>query len=268
MQIGTATSLRSSVFISSSLIRGTLYFKHRLGGIRKAIHHRLSNVILVMVLMGIIKIMSLIYAITNKVNGKKYIGKTNHSIGKRFSEHLRDSRRFRCKDRPLYRAMSKYGEENFEISLIEEVEHSSSCYREMFWIEQFGTYKGGYNATKGADGKSYLDYEAIVKTYLYVLNSVRTAEIHCCHYDSVRNILKLYGIDGNKLAGAEIQRVRVRGIREGQEIAFESFKAAATYLLQINGKDKTHTYKHYASHISECCKGKRKTCSGFTWQYS
>ena len=34
-----------------------------------------------------------IYKITNKVNNKIYIGKTMTSIGKRFQEHIRESRK-------------------------------------------------------------------------------------------------------------------------------------------------------------------------------
>lgn len=38
-------------------------------------------------------IMSYIYKITNMINGKSYIGKTNLSIEKRFKEHCRDSKK-------------------------------------------------------------------------------------------------------------------------------------------------------------------------------
>ena len=37
--------------------------------------------------------MAFIYVITNDVNGKRYVGKTNNSIDKRFKEHIKDSKR-------------------------------------------------------------------------------------------------------------------------------------------------------------------------------
>ena len=60
-----------------------------------------------------------IYKITNRLNQKAYIGKTIYTVEERWQEHIRDSKRDRCKDRPLYRAMNKYGIENFSIEQID-----------------------------------------------------------------------------------------------------------------------------------------------------
>lgn len=59
--------------------------------------------------------------------------------------------------------MRKYGIEHFRISLIEETYQPEE--RERYWIEYFGSFKNGYNATQGGDGKSYLDYNLIIATY-------------------------------------------------------------------------------------------------------
>lgn len=56
--------------------------------------------------------------------------------------------------------MRKYGIENFHIELIEETTNPEE--REKYWIEYLGTYKNGYNATLGGDGKHYLDYDLII----------------------------------------------------------------------------------------------------------
>ena len=61
--------------------------------------------------------MAFIYVITNDVNGKQYVGKTNFSLERRFREHIADSKRERCNKRPLYSAMNKYGVEHFHIAL-------------------------------------------------------------------------------------------------------------------------------------------------------
>lgn len=59
-----------------------------------------------------------IYIITNKVNGKQYVGQTIQTIKKRFNKHKRDSK-YRT-EYAIYRAFNKYGKENFVIELIQE----------------------------------------------------------------------------------------------------------------------------------------------------
>ena len=57
--------------------------------------------------------MGFIYKITNNINQKSYIGKTERSIEVRYKEHLRHRNYLNL---PLYKAFNKYGIENFSIS--------------------------------------------------------------------------------------------------------------------------------------------------------
>ena len=117
--------------------------------------------------------MSCIYKITNDVNGKIYVGKTNFTVVKRFEEHLNDYKRKRCEKRSLYEAMNKYGIEHFHIEILEEVDNDKiACEREQYWINELRTYIGfkdcnGYNATLGGDSKKYKNFNVddIVKMY-------------------------------------------------------------------------------------------------------
>lgn len=54
--------------------------------------------------------------------------------------------------------MKKYGVENFQVETLEECLNEQASERECYWIEQLQSFKYGYNATKGGDGKSYIDY--------------------------------------------------------------------------------------------------------------
>ena len=77
--------------------------------------------------------------ITNKINDKMYVGKTEKTIEKRFKEHCQDRKKH--PDRPLYRAMNKYGIENFSIHLLEQTDNPEE--REEFWIKKLNTYHFG-----------------------------------------------------------------------------------------------------------------------------
>ena len=83
--------------------------------------------------------MAYIYKITNTINGKMYIGKTEQTIEKRFQQHCSDSQRDGINNRPLYKAMRKYGVEFFSIEEIEQTDRPEE--REIFWIEFYGTFK-------------------------------------------------------------------------------------------------------------------------------
>lgn len=57
-----------------------------------------------------------IYQITNKINGKRYVGKTTKSsILDRWESHLKDCKKGHTK---LYNAIKKYGKENFNIDVL------------------------------------------------------------------------------------------------------------------------------------------------------
>ncbi len=86
-----------------------------------------------------------IYKITNKANGKIYVGKTTKSIEARFCRH-----KYNYADGVtyLYKSMRKHGIENFEISILEEVT-SDLNEREKYWIAML---EPEYNMTSGGDG--------------------------------------------------------------------------------------------------------------------
>lgn len=89
-----------------------------------------------------------IYKITNKINGKSYIGQSNN-IKRRWMEH----KKYRyAKDKALYKAFEKYGLENFTFDIIEECSLKELDNREIYYIEKFNSYKDGYNETLGGQG--------------------------------------------------------------------------------------------------------------------
>lgn len=135
--------------------------------------------------------MGFIYIIRNDINEKVYIGKTQISLEKRFKEHCRDSNKRRSENRPLYRAMKKYGTNHFMIELIEECKNENLEDREVFWIDHFGSYKNGYNATKGGDGKPYLDLpeREICSIYLSGIAITNIAKRFGCDSSTIRKLL-------------------------------------------------------------------------------
>lgn len=88
-----------------------------------------------------------IYLITNLINSKQYVGITKFNIEKRFTQHSR-------KGFLLTQSIKKYGKENFNVELIEEVDGSEKAYElEQYYIKHYGTKSpNGYNLTDGGNG--------------------------------------------------------------------------------------------------------------------
>ena len=86
-----------------------------------------------------------IYLIHNKINGKNYVGQSKHILN-RWTQHRYDSKE---KDYPLYRAMRKYGIDNFEFSILEECEIDELPFKEDYYIDKYNAYvPTGYNINK------------------------------------------------------------------------------------------------------------------------
>lgn len=205
--------------------------------------------------------MSFIYCITNDINGKQYVGKTNRTVEKRFGEHRKDMKREGTKNFPLYRAMNKYGVDHFHITSLEKCLPDESCEREIYWIDKLDTYHNGYNATKGGDGAQRLDYNKIISLWDNTKKTGAQIARECnCHVDSVYNVIKQYRQDADfKKRAREIIAAPVIGIKKKNKIK--------CYFPSISKAEKFLRKKSRSSHISQACKGERQTAYGYEWHY-
>lgn len=87
-----------------------------------------------------------IYKITNKINGKSYIGQSKHTR-RRWREHING-----LENSVISNAIKKHGKENFTFEILELCSIDELNDREIYYIDKFGTYGKGYNITTGGDG--------------------------------------------------------------------------------------------------------------------
>lgn len=96
-----------------------------------------------------------IYKITNKLNGKCYIGKSS-DIEKRWKYHQTQYTYEKEWNKTLYKAFRKHGLHNFTFEVIESMSkdyyNKFSNNREEYWITYYDSFNNGYNETKGGDG--------------------------------------------------------------------------------------------------------------------
>lgn len=215
--------------------------------------------------------MAFIYKITNKINGKIYIGKTLKTIEGRWKDHLKDYKRPRFERRPLYSAMKKYGVENFSIEEVEECSSEILSEREIYWIDFYDSFRSGYNATKGGDGKPFIDEQEILKLWKDGKSLKDIAEVIGHSRAQTSQLLRNNGILSEDIIkrghNKYYKSVKMIDINANQVLAiFPSTREAARYLIK-ELKLSPSNEGGISSHISEACRGKRKTCQGYKWQY-
>ena len=205
--------------------------------------------------------MPYIYKIINDINDKVYIGKTSKTIEHRWKEHREDATTKSKDHRPLYSAIQKYGIEHFQIEEIEEVPNDEiACEREKYWIEYYGSFKNGYNATKGGDGCQYADYDLIYALF----KEGKTGKEICQITGYTDKTVTLALIQ----AGTTPEERRARGRTNSQ----------AVFMLDLKTSEILKSFSSYAeaerfldkpgsrNHISEVCRGKRQTAYGYKWK--
>ena len=231
-----------------------------------------------------------IYAFKNKTNGKMYVGQTQRTFGIRTKQHLNRS------DTYFDKALSKYGLNNFSYwildrgSTLEELNE-----KERYWITEYDClWPNGYNLTIGGDGvKGYRHTDEYKRKMSEAKKGKMIGENNpfygkkhtiksikkMSEYQSARWTVearkersnnykgKFAGEDNpfykkehkqsskDKMSKAKDSiKIKVRNIDTGE--VFESLTLASK------------TYKVQVTHITRVCRGQRKTCGGFRWEYA
>lgn len=98
-----------------------------------------------------------IYKITNKINGKIYIGSSNNFI-RRKRQHISELKNIKHENPYLQKAWDKYGEKVFQWEVVEVIENPKDLIdREQFWMEKLSVCNRslGYNIRPRADQRCH-----------------------------------------------------------------------------------------------------------------
>lgn len=218
--------------------------------------------------------MGYIYKITNKINNKVYIGQTKRDIKVRFWQHKTDSNK---KDFVLYKAMRKYGKDNFYIEIIEKCENDLLNRQEKYWISFYNSYNKGYNSTIGGETSSMV--QAIkIKQYSLDGKYIKT-------YDSIKQATYELGGKSSSINFALKGKYKTalgfqwRYENDNRPITKEHYgRNKRVYQYDLNGNfikefltireaEKELNGNEKGTCILQCCKKKHKTAYGYQWSY-
>jgi group I intron endonuclease len=148
---------------------------------------------------GYINSMFYVYKITNRVNKKVYIGKTDDVL-KRWDKHVRISLRPNGRNYHLiHRAISKYGLDNFTIETIDTSDtEQESLNKEIYWIDFYKSNvakygkESGYNLTAGGEGISGFKHSEEARKAMSIARAgEKNAFYGKTHTDSVKRQLSI-----------------------------------------------------------------------------
>ena len=219
-----------------------------------------------------------------------YVGQTQRTFGIRTKQHMNRS------DTYFDKALAKYGLNNFSYEIIDRgstLEELNE--KERYWIAEYGcSWPNGYNLTMGGDGVSgYRHTDEYKRKKSEAMKGKGTGEGNpfygkkhtikaikkMSEYQGARWTVearkersdnykgKFVGEDNpfynkehkqsskDKMSKAkDNMKVKVRNIDTGE--VFESLTLAS----------KTHNIQ--VAHIKRVCRGQRKTCGGFRWEFA
>ena len=209
--------------------------------------------------------MAFIYKITNNINGKMYIGKTDRDIETRWNEHIRHASTL--KHIPLYRAINKYGAENFKIELVEECQTEILNEREQYWISYYDTYDKGYNCSLGGEGSLLKIPEDEIQEIITRYQAGERLDCLCKEfhhdYETIKRVFKERSIEIKTNAGPMKLAKKIYAIDPVTlQIAweFESISAAARALCE-EGK----SWKALGTQLGRA-KNTKRISHGYLWK--
>lgn len=175
--------------------------------------------------------MGYIYKITNTLNGKIYIGQTVKSVQKRFTQHKNNANKPYFSQIVLYKAINKYGFENFQCETLEEVPNEKLDEREKYWIEYYDSYFNGYNSTLGGRATQLYNWDVddIIEKYQELKSARKVALEIGCDHSTIDNILNQNGV--KRFSAAQQQSKPVVFKKEKEEHYFETTTDAAQWLI-------------------------------------
>jgi group I intron endonuclease len=213
----------------------------------------------------------IIYKITNKINGKSYIGQTTQPIGYRWRKHLRKESHCAA----LRASLIKYGSENFTIEEMCKAESLEQLnLLEQEFIVKFNTLTpNGYNMTTGGFNSSATD-EVRLK-----LSAAKSGQNHPMFGKKLTKEHKAR--IGSALVGrsmSEKQKIMLSEIFTGRKLSIETkerisksnmkkIKCNETGVEYESVSEAARSFGVKVASLSNALIGKTKSCKGFTFSY-
>ena len=119
--------------------------------------------------------MAIIYRYINKINGKSYVGQTvSPHLRKNFHRTAPFNPNSKDYEKVFYRAIRKYGWDNFDYEVLEECETAELEKYEQLYMDEFDSIRNGYNVQLAEEGRQWTEER---KKYLSEISKFKNASL-------------------------------------------------------------------------------------------
>jgi group I intron endonuclease len=221
----------------------------------------------------------IIYKATNKINGNCYIGKTIQSLRNRKQNHKNDSfNRINRYNSYFHQAIRKYGFDNFEWTILVKTDSESKLNAlEKLYIATYRKMSKLYNMTDGGEGASGCipSKETRKKMSIASKKHIRNKEwgekiskSRKGHIVSEETKEKLKQANLGKKHSEETKHKISKSLKGISCIKNnKKIKNKTTGIIFNSIKEASKYYNVNYSHIGCVCRGDRKKCGGYEWEY-
>lgn len=226
-------------------------------------------------------ILSGIYCIENLINNKKYIGQSKN-INDRWSKHKNELNKNIHSNDYLQKSWNKYGEENFKFYVLEVCDESELDEKEIYYIELYNTLNRdlGYNLKSGGqNGSKITEYvrqkqsDALKQSYKNNEDLKLQRKNDALKQWSNPEIKQKIMGENNGMYGKHHTEETRQKISEAHKGRISTKRISIPVLcIELNKlfQDAATAAKELSCQsgsILQACRGKRKTCAGYHWQF-
>jgi group I intron endonuclease len=201
------------------------------------------------------------YLVTNKVNGKQYVGITTRKLSRRWYEHKYVPQ---SSGKALSAAIKKYGESAFEIKQIASCTGDIETLKQLEsdLIEQYNTFKIGYNSTKGGDG--VFGFKHSEETVKRVADKNRGRKASS---ETKTKMREAHGGEKNHFFGKQhTEDARKRNAEAHFKGTILAISEELATVIELNGPKEIRDAGFHPGHVYSCVTGNEKTHRNFTFK--